>query len=97
MVETGRLSSGPITWAQKDHPLGLGSAGRDFSQNETIRRLPERSREVALLLCHGQSNKQIARSLGISAYTVKDHITRLCKRLDAHNRTELVQRMLRAH
>lgn len=97
MVETGRLSSRPIAWAEKTHPLGLGRASRDFSENETIKQLPERSREVALLLCHGQSNKEIARSLGISAYTVKDHIARLCKRLEAHNRTELVQRMLRAH
>lgn len=97
MVETGRLSNRPITWAESSHPLGFSRPKRDFSDNETIKQLPERSREVALLLCHGQSNKEIARSLGISAYTVKDHIARLCKRLEAHNRTELVQRMLRAH
>ena len=95
MVETGRLGGAPIGWIAQSsvasrHERTIGGA---YALNQ----LPARSREVALLLCRGQSNKQIARALGISAYTVKDHVGKLCQRLHAHNRTELVQRLLTTH
>ena len=52
--------------------------------------LPPRSADVALRVCRGQTNKQIAREMGISDQTVKEHVARLCKRFGSHNRTELV-------
>ncbi len=57
-------------------------------------RLPARSREVAMLLCRGQPNKAIAHELGISIYTVKEHVQNLCKRFGALNRTDLAHRLL---
>jgi DNA-binding CsgD family transcriptional regulator len=57
-------------------------------------RLPARARAVALLVCEGQSNKVIARQLGISAHTVKEHVHNLCRRFGALNRTDLVHRLL---
>jgi DNA-binding CsgD family transcriptional regulator len=57
-------------------------------------RLPARSREVALLLCRGKPNKAIAYELGISIYTVKEHVQNLRRRFGALNRTDLVQRLL---
>ena len=59
-----------------------------------IDRLPVRSREVAQLLCRGKPNKAIANQLGISVYTVKEHVQNLCKRFGAHNRTDLVHHLL---
>ncbi len=59
-----------------------------------IDRLPARSREVAQLLCLGHPNKAIATRLGISVYTVKEHVQNLCKRFGALNRTDLVHRLL---
>jgi len=59
-----------------------------------IDRLPARSREVARLLCQGHPNKAIAKHLGISVYTVKEHVQNLCKRFGALNRTDLVHRLL---
>jgi DNA-binding CsgD family transcriptional regulator len=59
-----------------------------------IDRLPARSREVAQLLCQGHPNKAIANHLGISVYTVKEHVQNLCKRFGALNRTDLVHRLL---
>jgi DNA-binding CsgD family transcriptional regulator len=67
--------------------------GREAGRGYLIDRLPTRSREVALLLCQGQSNKAIARRLGISIYTVKEHVHTLCRRFDALNRTDLVHRL----
>jgi len=51
--------------------------------------LPRRSAQVALLLCKGHTNKSIARALGISDQTVKEHVANLCRRFGAQNRTEL--------
>ena len=59
-------------------------------------RLPARSREVAQLLCQGQPNKVIAARLGISVYTVKEHVQSLCRRFGALNRTELVHHLLKS-
>jgi len=53
-------------------------------------KLPPRSADVAQRVCRGQTNKEIARDMGISDQTVKEHVANLCKRFGAHNRTELV-------
>jgi DNA-binding CsgD family transcriptional regulator len=65
-----------------------------FDDDRPMDRLPARSREVAQLLCQGQPNKAIANQLGISVYTVKEHVQNLCKRFGALNRTDLVHRLL---
>lgn len=56
--------------------------------------LPPRSAEVAFCVCRGQTNKQIARAMGISDQTVKEHITNLFRRFNVQNRTELVALLL---
>ncbi len=65
-----------------------------LDEHRPIDRLPARSREVARLLCQGHPNKAIAKHLGISIYTVKEHVQNLCKRFGALNRTDLVHRLL---
>ncbi len=67
---------------------------RAFDDDRPIDRLPARSREVAQLLCQGHPNKAIANHLGISVYTVKEHVQNLCRRFGALNRTDLVHRLL---
>jgi DNA-binding CsgD family transcriptional regulator len=57
--------------------------------------LPPRAAEVAQMLCRGRSNKEIARHMGISDETVKDHVASLCRRFGALNRTELAARLQR--
>lgn len=92
MVETGRLPA-----AAADGGAGeamIGQSARSERGPPGADGLPSRLRAVALLLCQGRSNKEIARDLGISSNTVKDHISKLCLRLGAHNRTEVVRRLL---
>ena len=48
----------------------------------------QREQDVLQLLCHGYSNKEIAKSLEISPNTVKTHVSKLFHKLDVHNRTE---------
>ena len=56
--------------------------------------LPPRSADVAIRVCRGQTNKEIARDMGISDQTVKEHVANLCRRFGAHNRTELAAFLL---
>jgi DNA-binding CsgD family transcriptional regulator len=69
----------------------------DVIDGSAIGHLPPRAREVARLLCDGRPNKAIAGNLGISVYTVKEHVQNLCRRFGAQNRTDLVQRLLTSH
>lgn len=51
--------------------------------------LTERQREVLNLVVQGAGNKAIARSLGLSAGTVKGHVASLLRLYGVENRTEL--------
>jgi DNA-binding CsgD family transcriptional regulator len=55
--------------------------------------LSPRLADVAIGICRGQTNKEIARQIGISDQTVKDHLEILCRRFGAQNRTRLAARL----
>ncbi|NPU64075.1 response regulator transcription factor [Bradyrhizobium sp. 83012] len=52
--------------------------------------LTARERDVLALMAEGCSNKEIARSLGISVHTAKFHVGSLLDKLDATGRTDAV-------
>ena len=52
------------------------------------RPLAPRQRQVLALVVGGQSNKQIARALGLTLPTVKNMLTEIYWRLGVRNRTE---------
>ena len=52
--------------------------------------LTARERDVLALMAEGRSNKEIARSLGISVHTAKFHVGSLLDKLDATGRTDAV-------
>lgn len=56
----------------------------------TVPPITDRQRDVLALLIRGQSNKVIAKQLGISDTTVKSHVDALFNAFDASNRTEVV-------
>ena len=70
-------------WAQQDDPAGTSP-----------RVLSRRESDVARLLSQGQTNKEIARKLGVSEVTVKVHMTSILRKLGARNRTEATLRLL---
>jgi two-component system nitrate/nitrite response regulator NarL len=51
-------------------------------------KLTPREKEILCLLAEGQSNKVIARNLGISDGTVKLHVKAILRKLDVHSRVE---------
>jgi len=52
--------------------------------------LTQRQRQLMSLVAMGLSNKEIASNLNLSEFTVKNHIYRVMKQLDAQNRHEAV-------
>jgi DNA-binding NarL/FixJ family response regulator len=50
--------------------------------------LTPRESQVLGLIAKGQTNRQIARALGVSEKTVKTHVTNLLRRIDAADRTQ---------
>ncbi|MGY3452628.1 response regulator transcription factor [Bradyrhizobium sp. USDA 4353] len=60
------------------------------SQTSDAFQLTARERDVLALMAEGCSNKEIARSLGISVHTAKFHVGSLLDKLDATGRTDAV-------
>jgi len=48
-------------------------------------------------MCLGKTNKDIATILGVSATTIDGRVTRICRKLDAENRTHAVAKVLAPH
>lgn len=57
---------------------------------DKLAQFSEREQEILLFLSQGYTNKEIAKSLGISPNTVKTHISKLFDKLEVNNRTQAV-------
>ena len=82
--------------------IAIEAAAHGLSISEAARKLPGGSallsgRELDVLrhLAEGASNKAIARSLGISAHTVKFHVAAILEKLGAATRTEAAMHAIR--
>lgn len=65
-------------------------------QNESsLNQLTPREKEVLELLAQGNSNEEIAEMLSISKHTVARHRENLMRKLELHNRSELVKYAIR--
>jgi DNA-binding NarL/FixJ family response regulator len=73
------LLDAPAAVAERVAPATHGLTGRQL--------------EVLRLVARGRTNAEIARSLGISGATVKNHLERIYDALGASNRTEAAMRM----
>lgn len=54
--------------------------------------LSPRECEILALLASGQSNKEMARTLGISPNTVKTHLARVFEKLEVANRVRAIEK-----
>ena len=52
------------------------------------RHLTARQRQILTLLSEGCTNKEVARRLGVSAGTVKVHVSQILRALGVENRTQ---------
>ena len=67
---------------------GGGAAEKAAPEASPFSELTPRETEILGLLAEGQSNKAIARNLGISDGTVKLHVKAILRKLDVHSRVE---------
>lgn len=79
-----QLSRGEPVFAQTEGPAGL-----DISPGSPLG-LTARQMDVLRALATGSSNKEIARAIGISPATVKNHVEAIFARLGATNRLQAV-------
>jgi DNA-binding CsgD family transcriptional regulator len=66
-----------------------------FERNDAAIRslgLTAREWELLALLASGQSNKELARTLGISPNTVKTHLARLYEKLEVQKRVQAIEK-----
>lgn len=80
-------------WAgRKLTPMPVGPV---FQRNDAAIRslgLTARECEILELLASGRSNKELARTLGISPNTVKTHVARLYEKLEVQKRIQAVEK-----
>jgi two-component system nitrate/nitrite response regulator NarL len=83
--------------AATESPLARAAsdARSGVSPQEAYPNLTPRQIDVLVCMVRGQSNKQIARSLGISDGTVKQHLNAIYRELDVNSRTEAVYLLAR--
>jgi NarL family two-component system response regulator YdfI len=81
----GLLVAEPSLFEPLSQPLSSPAV-----EAELVETLTGREIEVLRLLAQGFANKQIASQLGISAHTVKFHLSSIYSKLDASNRAEAV-------
>ena len=65
--------------------------GRSLSHQPRFGTLTKREREIMKLLAEGRSVKEIATSFDLSVKTVEAHKFNLMRKLDIHNKAQLVQ------
>jgi two-component system nitrate/nitrite response regulator NarL len=65
-----------------------GEPPTEDGRQKTLADLTPREKEILCLLAEGQSNKVIARNLGITDGTVKLHVKAILRKLDVHSRVE---------
>ncbi len=57
--------------------------------------LTSRELQVAMFVAQGKVDKEIARQLGISSHTVREHLRRACAKLSVSKRSALVATIMR--
>lgn len=75
-----------VMWVEEK--IGRISGGLIADAEDSFVPLSPREMEILEHVTHGQSNKEIAYSLGISHQTVKNHMTAILRKLQVEDRTQ---------
>lgn len=80
----------PAALAKRLHDI-VKNPNKNWLPAIQVPRLTPREGEVLALLAQGQSNKAIAKRLGVSPETVKDHLTGIYRKLEVRDRLSAVR------
>jgi DNA-binding CsgD family transcriptional regulator len=89
-----------VAWAVRWAEAWAAETKAIAAESDTLERavsrygLSKREREVAVLLCHGRTNQEIADELFVALQTIKDHNYRIFQKVGVRNRTELARRLM---
>jgi DNA-binding NarL/FixJ family response regulator len=89
VVENGGLWVGPELMNRLRTSLSRHQPGQASQTEGRLSTLSPREREVALAVASGASNKEVARTMGITERTVKAHLTAIFERLGIRDRLQL--------
>lgn len=93
-VQSGEVFMHPrVTTRLVGHYLSRRSG--DTSESDPYDKLSKREREILPLLAENRSNDDIGLQLKISPYTVQTYRQRIMRKLDLHNKTDLLRYALR--
>jgi DNA-binding NarL/FixJ family response regulator len=53
--------------------------------------MTKREREIIVLIADGLSNKEIARRLNLTTYTVKSHVHNILEKMALHSRLQIAK------
>lgn len=95
-LDVPRLPGSAIVYLRPHAPRVLDSSVEIPGPDHPVRSLFPRQIEVLILVSEGQSNKEIARTLGITALTVKSHLSRIARVLGTRGRCETLLLAMRA-
>ena len=73
-------------------PHLISARDRVEAQRRTVPVLTARQVELLARVARGDTNRQVARDLGLSEGTVRKHLENIYARLEVHSRTEAVTR-----
>jgi DNA-binding NarL/FixJ family response regulator len=89
-VAAGEMMLSPeVTRRLVEYVAETGTGARADRAQNTLERLTEREREVALSIGEGKSNAEIAADLYMSVSTVKAHVSSLLTKLELNNRVQI--------
>ncbi|HEX7448319.1 MAG TPA: response regulator transcription factor [Pirellulales bacterium] len=83
-----QVAAGQTLWDPEAMRRLHGTLTVPYPQGEIEIALTPRESEVLSHVAHGLTNKEIARLLGISSETVKEHVQRLLRKIGVRDRTQ---------
>ena len=86
----GRASAETLLQSSQSYFQRLLQSGPTGKASSKAAQLTQREQDVLNLMSKGYVDKEIAPALGISIWTVHEHVKRIFEKLQVHSRTEAV-------
>ncbi|WP_020677699.1 response regulator transcription factor [Geopsychrobacter electrodiphilus] len=77
-------------WIDQKHLKSLLGRNGAMTENGGVRSLSEQDKKIIQLITLGDKNREIGEKLCLSEHTIKAHVSRIFKRMNVSNRSQLV-------